>query len=462
MELLPRQLLPDLQGGPERLRDPADRRPAGDDDPPRVHPSGASWTTHGRTARRAIRSTTGACTEIGDWVFVGTLLVIALTGFVLEGVRIAMSRPGLRRHPVRRLDRRPGADRARATRRSRGCATACGGSTACSRSRSSRASRTRRPRTCCRATSSLSLRDPLAGQAACARSRPTAPRSRPATARSPTSARCTCSSSTPARSAAGATRRARPTRPGRPLSPRDVILELREQPHPADGRSGIGGVLGRVGRRQGRRRRFHRERDRRGRRPHRDGVVVHAVQRVRRDLPGRDRAGADHQPAAPAAGRGGRARLQPAVDARGDPQVRELVRREQAPARALDQGARLRGPGRPQAAGRRAVVRRRLRVVRSRARSRSPARWRACCTRPGSTSGSSTTASATPATTCAGSGEEGLFETLAEQNIATLAGCEFEPDRHQRPALAQHAAQRVPRRSAASWRCCTTRRCCWS
>ena len=31
---------------------------------------------------------------------------------------------------------------------------------------------------------------------------------------------------------------------GRPLSPRDVILELREQPHPADGKSGIGGLLG--------------------------------------------------------------------------------------------------------------------------------------------------------------------------------------------------------------------------
>jgi Fe-S oxidoreductase/nitrate reductase gamma subunit len=32
--------------------------------------------------------------EVGDWVFVGTLLVIALTGFVLEGVRIAMDHPG--------------------------------------------------------------------------------------------------------------------------------------------------------------------------------------------------------------------------------------------------------------------------------------------------------------------------------------------------------------------------------
>jgi len=32
--------------------------------------------------------------EVGDWVFVVTLLVIALTGFVLEGVRIAMDNPG--------------------------------------------------------------------------------------------------------------------------------------------------------------------------------------------------------------------------------------------------------------------------------------------------------------------------------------------------------------------------------
>ncbi len=32
--------------------------------------------------------------EVGDWVFLGTLLVIALTGFLLEGVRIAMSDPG--------------------------------------------------------------------------------------------------------------------------------------------------------------------------------------------------------------------------------------------------------------------------------------------------------------------------------------------------------------------------------
>ena len=32
--------------------------------------------------------------RVGDWVFVSTLLVIALTGFLLEGVRIAMDHPG--------------------------------------------------------------------------------------------------------------------------------------------------------------------------------------------------------------------------------------------------------------------------------------------------------------------------------------------------------------------------------
>ena len=46
-------------------------------------------------------------------------------------------------------------------------------------------------------------------------------------------------------------------------------------------------------------------------------------------------------------------------------------------------------------------------------------------------------------------GEEGLFESLAEQNIATLSGAEFNRDRHQRSALTQHAAQRVPASSAA-------------
>ena len=54
-------------------------------------------------------------------------------------------------------------------------------------------------------------------------------------------------------------------------------------------------------------------------------------------------------------------------------------------------------------------------------RARSRRLYRAA----GSTSGSSTTASATPATTSGGSGEEGLFESLAEQNIAALEAAEF-------------------------------------
>ena len=53
-----------------------------------------------------------------------------------------------------------------------------------------------------------------------------------------------------------------------------------------------------------------------------------------------------------------------AEHAAGHPQVRQLVRREQAQARALGQGARLRGQGRARGARRRPVVRRRLRVVR--------------------------------------------------------------------------------------------------
>ena len=41
-------------------------------------------------------------------------------------------------------------------------------------------------------------------------------------------------------------------------------------------------------------------------------------------------------------------------------------------------------------------------------------------------------------------GEEGLFETLAEQNIAALSGCDFQRIVTTDPALAEHAAQRVP------------------
>ncbi len=356
-------------------------------------------------------------------------------------------RSGLRRHPVRRLDRRPGADRPQRLDAGRRCATGCGGSTGCSRSRSSRASPTRRPRTCCRATSSLSLRDPLGRQAAARRSRPTAPPSRPGYGAlsdfSPLHLlqldACTkcgrCHEACPANAT------------GRPLSPRDVILELREQPHPADAHAPGSAACwersldGKAERRAG----FRCQRDRRGRRPRRDRVVVHAVQRVRRDLPGRDRAGADHQPAAPPAGRGGRARLQPAVDARGDPQVGQLVRREQAQARALDRRSSTStsptpASSRSTCSGSSATTRRSIparsgsRAIagaplpRGRSRLRDPLRRRAQLGQrraPGR--------------------RGGPVRVARRAEHRDDLGLRVQADRHQRPALAEHAAQRVPR-----------------
>ena len=40
-------------------------------------------------------------------------------------------------------------------------------------------------------------------------------------------------------------------------------------------------------------------------------------------------------------------------------------------------------------------------------------------------------------------GEEGLFEMLVEQNLSAFADADYRGDLHHRPALAQHAAQRV-------------------
>ena len=123
-------------------------------------------------------------------------------------------RPGLRRHPVRRLDRRAGADR-----RCRH-ATLAGlrhglwwfhGLLAITFVASIPYTKAAHMLT---SFFSLVAARPAGRQAAARRSRPSAPPSRPATRRSPTSARCTCSSSTRARSAGAATRRAPRTRPG--------------------------------------------------------------------------------------------------------------------------------------------------------------------------------------------------------------------------------------------------------
>ena len=200
---------------------------------------------------------------------------------------------------------------------------------------------------------------------------------------------------------------------------------------------------------------------RRPRRSRRDDLVVHAVQRVRRGVPGRHRAGADHQPAAPPRRRGGRAAGRAAVDAEGRAEVRQLVRREQAPPRQVDGGAGLRGPRRPQAAGRRALVRRRLRVLRPALAARLARDRPALPAPPASTSGSSTTASATrQRRPPRGRGRALGGARRGEHRHA--GGGRVQPHRHLGPALAEHAAQRVPRPRRQLAGVHTTRRSCWS
>ena len=231
---------------------------------------------------------------------------------------------------------------------------------------------------------------------------------------------------------------------GRPLSPRDVVLELREQANDAMREVGIGGVLGvLIKGQQPDERRLRAPRGARGRRARGHGLVLHAMQRVRRGVPGGDRAGADHQPAAPPPRRGGRAARQPPGDPPDDPQVRQLVRRAQPQARPLDRGARLRDQGRAQGAGGRPLVRRRLRLLRSAqpegepdaraplprcgARLRDPLRRRAQLRQRRSPRG-----------------RGGTVRGARRAEHRDARGVRLQPDRDERSALAQHAAQRVP------------------
>ena len=153
---------------------------------------------------------------------------------------------------------------------------------------------------------------------------------------------------------------------------------------------------------------------------------MHAVHGLRRDLPGRDRARADHQPAAPPPRRRGRAG--PAAPVRRSRRSTtsgnsfgEPKRKRGRWAKELDfevKDARKEPVEHP-------LVRRRLRVVRSAQPAASPRRSRASCTRRESTSGSSTTASGTPATTCAASARRASSRSLAERTSSDL-DCEFE------------------------------------
>ena len=296
---------------------------------------GASSTTRGPTAPRAIRSTTGASTGSATGCSSARCWSSRSPASCSRACGSPWTIPATAA-PVRRLDRRPGASTGAERVDARGvCATASGGSTACWRS-------------------SFVASDPLhEGRATC----------------SPSYVSLSCATPWPASGCApipperadGARRlrHARRLQPAAPAAARR-LHEVRQVPRgvpgqrhraarcrratcPRAARAGARAADGRSGSAACSAPARPTARptatasppasSRRGRRPRRDGLVVHAVQRLRGDLPGRDRAGADHQPAAPPPGRGGRARLQPAVDAGGDPQVGELVRREPAQAR---------------------------------------------------------------------------------------------------------------------------------
>ncbi len=182
--------------------------------------------------------------EIGDWVFVGALLVIAVTGFVLEGVRIAMSSPGYGGTQFGGwivAQAFTGVSQSTLAGLRHGLwwfhgllAIVFVASIPYTKAAHMLSS-----------FMSLSLRDPLAGK----RLRPIPPEraSEPAgygalADFSPLHLlqldACTKCGKCHVACPANAT--------GRPLSPRDVILELREQARHPGGASGIGGVLGQL------------------------------------------------------------------------------------------------------------------------------------------------------------------------------------------------------------------------
>ena len=205
-----------------------------------VRPAKLDYTRPDRAAgdaqfdRRAYR--------VGDWVFVGALLVIALTGFVLEGVRIAMDAPGY------------GATQFGGWIISRALTGVNAGVLAGIRHglwwfhgllAITFVASIPYTKAAHMLSSflSLSLRDPLAGK----RLAPIPPERVSEPAGYGTLAdfsplhllqldACTkcgkCHEACPANAT------------GRPLSPRDVVLELREQANHASGSVGIGGVLG--------------------------------------------------------------------------------------------------------------------------------------------------------------------------------------------------------------------------
>ena len=213
---------------------------------------------------------------------------------------------------------------------------------------------------------------------------------------------------------------------GRPLSPRDVVLELREQSnaamrevgHRRRARSADQGAAA-----AGRASPAGRSR-RRGAGRH--GLVVHAVQRLRRGLPGGDRAGADHQPAPPPPRRGGRA-APPTCRRRSRRSTSRATRSVSARAsaaagpRSSTSRSRTRARSRSTCSGSSATT---PRSTRARQKVTPSARAHAPAGRA-STSGSSTTASATPATTYAGWARRACSRRSPSRTSRRSQECDF-------------------------------------
>src|SRR5262249_8734589 len=181
---------------------------------------------------------------VGDWVFVGSLLLIALTGFLLEGVRIAMDDPG---YGGTQFGGWIVAQALTGLSHSTLAALRHGlwwfhGLLAITFVASIPYTKAVHMLS---SYVSLSLRDPKAGK----RLRPIPPERAAEPAgygaladfsplhllRLDACTKCgRCHEACPANAT------------GRPLSPRDVILELREQPHGDEGGPGIGGLLGQL------------------------------------------------------------------------------------------------------------------------------------------------------------------------------------------------------------------------
>jgi Fe-S oxidoreductase/nitrate reductase gamma subunit len=182
--------------------------------------------------------------RVGDWTFVGILLVLAISGYVLEGVRIAMDQPGYNEFSpagwvaAQGFDALGASDAALRTVRhalwwSHGLlAIAFVAAIPYTKASHMLAS-----------FASLVVRDPKAGKRL--RSIPPELLSEPAGYRSLADFTGVHLLHLDACTKCGKCHEACPAlATGRPLSPRDVVLELREQSNAAMREVGIGGVLG--------------------------------------------------------------------------------------------------------------------------------------------------------------------------------------------------------------------------